>query len=162
MKRMLVLLFLGLLLIQACSKEKPGEIAITLDFDASVNQAIQDSIEQFVFVIGEVGSTQKLLYPSDCLGCASDQFPCPESDQCLKSTSCGFSASDSVFDPQVDFENVQEGENMEVTACALDIDSVPVAAGQGQVENTAGNEETILMFSTVTDCINNLPASICD
>jgi hypothetical protein len=161
MKRMYGLLILVLILGLGCGKDKPGNIDISLDFDASVNQAIQDSVDQFVFVIGEVGSTKKLLYPSDCLGCSSDTSPCPEADQCLKSTNCGFSASDNTFDPQIDFANVAEGKNMEVTACALDNASSPVAAGQGQVKNTAGKEASITMTSTVTSCINNLPASIC-
>lgn len=161
MKRMHGLLILALMMVQGCGKDKPGNIDITLNFDASVTQSIQDSVDQFVFVIGEVGSSKKLLYPSDCLGCSSDTSPCPEADQCLKSTSCGFSASDAAFDPQIDFANVAEGKNMEVTACALDNNSAPVAAGQGQVKNTAGKEADITMTSTVTSCINNLPASIC-
>lgn len=161
MKKMRFLVLLGLISALSCSKEKPGAIDIGLEFDGSVNQAVQDSIDQFVFIIGEVGSSQKLLYPSDCLGCATDTSPCPEADQCLKSTTCGFAATAAVFDPEIDFADVGEGETMEITACALDDASAPVAAGQGQVDNTAGEDATITMTTTVTDCINNLPANIC-
>ena len=160
MKRMHILL-MGSLLLLSCGKKDPGQINISLELNSTVTQSIQNSIDQFVFIIGKSGSSQKLLYPSECLGCTSNTTPCPVADQCLKSTDCGFSAAAASFDPEVNFADVGEGEDMDVIACALDDSSAPVAAGLGQVSNTGGANETITMTANATICINNLPSSIC-
>jgi hypothetical protein len=162
MKRMNVFLLGMAMFFLSCGKEEPGKIDITLALNSTVTQGIQDSIEQFVFIIGEAGSSQKLLYPSACLGCSSDTIPCPVADQCLKSTNCGFSASAATFDPEINFADVAQGETMDVIACALDNTSAPVAAGQAQVKNNAGATKTITMTSNATICINNLPSNICE
>ncbi len=160
MKKMYGVALVGLILILSCGKEKPGNIDVTLDFDASVTQMFKDAMTQFVFVIGEVGSTQKLLYPSACLGCATKTSPCPEADQCLKSTTCGFPTTASTFDPQINFSDIAQNKTMEITACALD-NASPIASGQGQVKNQTGTKLKITLSTTVDDCINNLPPSLC-
>jgi hypothetical protein len=161
MKRMYLFSLTALLLFLSCGKEDPGQINLSLNLNSTVTQTIQDSINQFVFIIGKTGSAEKLLYPSACLGCSSNTTPCPVADQCLKSTDCGFPASAETFDPQINFADVAKGENMDVIACALDNTSTPVAAGQGQVRNEAGAEEAITMTANATICINNLPSEIC-
>ena len=161
MKRMYILLLGTILMFQSCSKAEPGKIDITLDLNSTVTQSIQDSIDQFVLIIGKAGSSKKLLYPSACLGCASDTSPCPVEDQCLESTNCGFLASAATFDPQINFADVAEGESMDVIACALDNSSAPVAAGQGQVDNSTGEAVTITMTANEIVCVNNLPSNIC-
>lgn len=156
MKKMLFLGFL-LGLMQACGQDDPGKIKLTLNFDASVTSSIKSSVKQFVFVIGEAGSDKLLLYPSACLSCATNTSPCPVADQCLKSASCGFAATDSTFDPEINFSDVKQGDNMDVISCALDNTATPVSSGQGQVLNKAGASTTITMTSSATTCINNLP-----
>lgn len=159
MKRIFASLLLASIL--ACSKDPPGTINIELDVDG-IAQNVQDSVNQFVFVIGEEGSNQKLLYPSTCLGCSSDQTPCPVDAQCLKTTDCGFSVDDASFDPQIDFSDVESGATLEVIACGLDDGSSIVMAGSGTVENIDGETGTITMTTVPNVCTGALPQNTCD
>ena len=160
MKRIYGVLLLMLVFMQACSKDPPGEISVDLSV-STIPQNVRNSIDQFVFIIGESGSSRKLLYPSACLGCSSNASPCPVAAQCLKSTDCGFSADPATFDPQIDFEDVEEGATMQIIACGLDNSSSPVAGGDGEIENTAGESASVTMTTDTTTCVNNLPSTIC-
>ncbi len=156
MKRISLLAALPLLLL-FCGKDDPGKITIDLEFDSSVNAALKSSIEEFVFIIGKSGSSKVLLYPSACLGCSTNADPCPQEDQCLKSDGCGFLASADKFDPEINFADVAEGENMTVISCALDDAATPVSSGSGTVRNKTGSSATITMSDDATACINKLP-----
>jgi hypothetical protein len=155
MKRIYGYLLIALAVMPGCAKDPSGTIGVTLSI-AAVPTNVRSSIDQFIFLIGKSGSSEKLLYPSTCLGCTSHTSPCPTNDQCLK-TDCGFSATDATFDPEIDFGDVKAGATLDIIACGLDNTSNPVTSGEDTVANTAGSSTTIHLTSSSTLCLNKFP-----
>lgn len=152
MKKISILLVWAFL---AC-KSGPEQLNVDLTFSSGVTQSIQDSIDQFVFLIGEAGGSQKLIFPATCLGCSSNDATCPSANVCLESD-CGFAASSATFEPEIDFTQIAQGETLSIIACALDDNSVAVAGGTGTIENRGGEQASISLTTTVTSCNDELP-----
>jgi hypothetical protein len=152
MKKISILFILAFL---SC-KSGPEQLNVDLTFASSVTQNMQNSIDQFVFLIGEAGVSQRLIFPATCLGCSSNDATCPAANVCLESD-CGFAASSATFEPEIDFTQIGEGETLSIIACALDGNSAAVAGGSGTVVNRAGEQASISLTATVTSCNDELP-----
>jgi hypothetical protein len=160
MKKICYFLVLSIAFL-SCGKSEPGEINVSLKFDSSVTSSIRNSIKDFIFLVGESGGTQKLIYPSGCLGCSVNSSSCPKDKICLKSNSCGFPSTAGSFDPQINFSDLAEGKSLEIVSCAMNASTQAVSSGKNVFKNTGGTKVNVTMTSGTTDCINNLPALVC-
>lgn len=144
--------YLLLVLALSCGSSKPGNIDVTLELDAAVDDT---AVEQIIFFIGDSSSTQKLLFPSECLGTTAD------GTSCLKSAGCGYDLSASTFQPEINFVDLPDGINLEIFACALDASHDLIAQGIGTVPNTSGESVAINMdndsFIECGNSISSLP-----
>lgn len=136
----------------SCGSSKPGNIDVTLSLDGAVDET---TVQQIVFFIGDSSSTQKLLFPAECLSTTAD------GDSCLKSVGCGYDLSSSTFQPEINFIDLPDGISLEIFACALDASQDLIAQGIGTVPNTSGESVAITMdndsFIECGNSISSLP-----
>lgn len=110
----------------------PGKVKVSLVFDSTVTQADKDSIEHFIFIVNDQGSTPRTqLYPDGCLGGTA-------TNQCIVNSTCGFGKSETVLDPRLDFDDFPEGQNLSIQVCALGAGNAAVAEGSTSIANTDG------------------------
>ncbi|MEZ4703828.1 MAG: hypothetical protein R3A11_01285 [Bdellovibrionota bacterium] len=146
--------FLGLFLL-SCG-QKPGQVDVTLSLDGTVNQS---AIIEFVFIVSNTGQSNRVLYPSECLGCTTSQSPCPSAQTCLVSTECGFTTNKKEFLPEIAFSDFAKDSSLSVTACALDSGKGVQGSGSGQVTNSSGQTLSITMNNSDTSCTTQLPTT---